>query len=65
MAKQHIFTQMIPDRDEPALYINPRSEQIAAFAEEAVTVEDQPKVRLSQTQMKSKTPSTASSQHQR
>ncbi|TKX40036.1 DUF5821 family protein [Halorubrum sp. CGM4_25_10-8A] len=46
MAKQHIFTQMIPDRDEPALYIAPRSEQIAAFAEEAVTVEDQPKVRL-------------------
>ncbi|MGQ3331306.1 transcriptional regulator TbsP domain-containing protein, partial [Halorubrum sp. FL23] len=34
------------ERDEPALYINPRSEQIAAFAEEAVTVEDQPKIRL-------------------
>ncbi|KOX94268.1 transcriptional regulator TbsP domain-containing protein [Halorubrum tropicale] len=46
MAKQHIFTQMIPEREEPALYINPRSEQIAAFAEEAVTGEDQPKVRL-------------------
>jgi len=46
MTKQHISTQMIPERDEPALYINPRSEQIAAFAEQAVTVEDQPKVRL-------------------
>ncbi|MGQ3331129.1 transcriptional regulator TbsP domain-containing protein [Halorubrum sp. FL23] len=46
MARQHISTQMIPERDEPALYINPRSEQIAAFAEEAVTGEDQPKVRL-------------------
>ncbi|RLM59941.1 DUF5821 family protein, partial [Halorubrum sp. Atlit-26R] len=46
MTKQHIFTQIIPERDEPALYINPRSEQIAAFAEEAITVEDQPKVRL-------------------
>jgi len=37
---------MIPERDEPALYIDPRSEQIAAFVEEAVTLEDQPKVRL-------------------
>ncbi|MEZ3165006.1 DUF5821 family protein [Halorubrum sp. RMP-47] len=46
MAKQHIFTRMIPEQDEPALYINPRSEQLAAFADEAVTVEDQPKVRL-------------------
>jgi hypothetical protein len=46
MVKQHIFTQMISEQDEPALYINPPSEQIAAFAEEAVTVEDQPKVRL-------------------
>ncbi|PAU80244.1 hypothetical protein CK500_15355 [Halorubrum salipaludis] len=46
MTKQYISTQMIPERDEPALYINPRSEQIAAFAEEAVTVEDQPKIRL-------------------
>jgi len=46
MVKQHIFTQMIFEQDEPALYINPRSEQIAAFAEEAVTVEDQSKVRL-------------------
>ncbi|MDB9234923.1 DUF5821 family protein [Halorubrum ezzemoulense] len=46
MTKRHISTQMIPERDEPALYINPRSEQIAAFAEQAVTVEDQPKVRL-------------------
>ncbi|WP_283402497.1 DUF5821 family protein [Halorubrum sp. DM2] len=46
MTQQHISTQMIPERDEPALYINPNSEQIAAFAEEAVTVEDQPRVRL-------------------
>ncbi|WP_435099276.1 transcriptional regulator TbsP domain-containing protein [Halorubrum sp. N11] len=46
MVKQHIFTQMISEQDEPALYINPRSEQIAAFAEEAVTVGDQSKVRL-------------------
>ncbi|WP_241982711.1 DUF5821 family protein [Halorubrum sp. ASP121] len=46
MTKQHIFTQMILEREEPALFINPRSEQIAAFAEEAVTAEDQPKVRL-------------------
>ena len=37
---------MISDRDEPALYINPRSEQLAAFAEQAVPAEDQPKIRL-------------------
>jgi len=46
MTQQHTPTRMIPDRDEPALYINPRSEQLAAFAEQAVPAEDQPKIRL-------------------
>ena len=46
MSQQHARIQLIPDGEEPVLYINPRSTQIASLTEELTAAEDHPEIHL-------------------